>query len=244
MSDEQLGPEARAILDAARAADEPDPARIARVRHDVSRRVGLVVGAAAATTAVKTAAAASAAAAWTKGVAIVLLVAAGAGGVIAVRARRSVPAASPVPSQPSALATPTPLPTPAASPLVAQEPSPVAVPSATPSVAPVPTPRVVPAPSAAPSAVDTLAAERAFLAEAQKALSESRYPRALDLYDRYKAEYPFGQFKLECSVGRVIALCRMGRGDARSEADKLLATNPPPALAARIHAACDADAGP
>jgi len=233
---EELGPEARAILDATRGADDPDSARIARVRRGVTRQLGLAAGGAMALAATKAAASTMV----LKIFAALAIVAVAAGGVaVATRASKS---AAPI-AAPSASPSASPAPTPN----VAEPVAPIAsAPSSVMSSAPPPRPIAppTPTPSASSAISNTLAAERALLASAQQAISESRFRAALDLYEKYSAEYPFGQLSLEASVGRVVALCGMHRSDAKAEAARVLARNPPPGLASRIRNACALDTGP
>lgn len=232
MSDDDLDPSASALLDLVRSGTPSDDERIARNRHALSRKLGIAASITAVTT-VKSA--------W-GGVSIavgaLLAVAVGTAGAWALTR-------SPKPA-PSYLSPPVPVPAPVPAPSYA----PVVVePSAAPTAASTPAPKpqrvVVPPPSAVPAPKeDDLAGERALLAAGQRSLSDGHPSAALAIFERYAAEYPFGQMSLEGAVGRALCLCTLHREDAANEAAKVLARGPSAALAARIRAACSIDAGP
>jgi outer membrane protein assembly factor BamD (BamD/ComL family) len=105
-------------------------------------------------------------------------------------------------------------------------------------VAPVPIAKSVSAVASSAPPSDDVAGEIALLQDAQLALNEGRYARAIELYDRHAATYPFGAMAQERRAGLALALCGSKRSDALEVAQRFLASNPSPPLAARVRTAC------
>ncbi|GAC1394795.1 MAG: hypothetical protein NVSMB47_04430 [Polyangiales bacterium] len=256
MSD--LGPDARALLDAARGGDEPSDADRRRVGAVIARRVGLgaaVLGTAATASSSAGGATIAAAGAATFGLGKVALVvvgivsvvgAVGGGAYVVHRARtvRSAPTASTAASAPM-------LPAPNApnAPLAPLAPPPPALATATaldPVVAPPePAPTTV-APLAngangakASPKKSTLEDELTLMQQAQSALGAGQPGKALVLLDEHAARFPNGTLSEERAGARVLALCALHRGDARKAGESFLAAHPASPLAARVRVACD-----
>jgi hypothetical protein len=246
----ELGPEAREIMDAGRAGDEPTDRDRTRVRASVLRAIaaGGVIG--VASTAAETSAAAGlkagAVATWKLAVGLLLAGAvAGTGTVVAVsRARGETPphavavaAVTAAPAQPPADPAPeAPVVSPAAPapPPAAPQPAPIALSAApragTASAAP-------PAPQA--KLEDTLAAENQGLREAHAAMQGGDPARALALLDEQQAKGSL--LREEREAARVLALCQLGRVDeGRAAAARFLQESPRSPLADRVRAACPA----
>ncbi len=102
-------------------------------------------------------------------------------------------------------------------------------------------------PSAAPSVerLGTLGAELEILRRAQEALRADDGERSLALLDELHARYPDGLLREEQAAGRVLALCAAGRpSEARSEAQRFLATWPRSLHAERVRGVCASSAPP
>ncbi len=252
----ELGPEAREILDAGRAGDEPTAEDRTRVRASILRAIaaGGVIG--VASTAAETSAAAGlkvgAVATW-KIVAGLLLAGAVAGtgaGIAVSRShfdapRRSTvvaaveaaPAPPPAERLPEAAASGAPAVSPpvAAPPPTAPQPRPIAVSAS-------PRPGAAPLASAAPAAPqakleDTLAAENQGLREAHAAMQGGDPARALALLDEQQARG--SALREEREAARVLALCQLGRVDeGRAAAARFLQEIPRSPLADRVRGAC------
>ncbi|MBI2394332.1 MAG: hypothetical protein HYV09_32480 [Deltaproteobacteria bacterium] len=259
-----LGPDARAILDLTRDAHDPDAEARARMRGNVLRRVG--AGAIAATTVAGTTATSAASAATFGGVIKALVVLAVATGGVAL-AHRAVVSAPPPPSPAVVAPTPPPLATGPARPAGALAPSPTLAPvpqenveSAPPTVVaakqePLPTviagkagkvgkpgPMLV-APTETEGApaqtapASTLEEELRTLRAAHAALRDGRPADALAILDETKA-MKGSTLGPERAATRVLAWCALGRADARAHAERFLADHPSSPLAPRVRAAC------
>jgi hypothetical protein len=242
-----LGPEASALLEAARHGDEPNEADARRVREAVAVRIAAGVGGAAGALG-----AAAAAKSWVtalvrlgaKGpIAAALLVAMGTGVTVGVHRtwgprtlawRAIAPAvlAQPAPVTASAsaqaswgpsvaLATP---PSPAASSLDAFA-----------KHAPAPADS---SPHRGPSTGD-VAAEVRLLVEAHRALDDGDARRGLALLDDHARRYPSGALGEERDAARVRALCSLGRvSEAREVTERLLRASPWSPQAGPLRASC------
>jgi hypothetical protein len=255
----ELGPDARSILDAARGGDEPTDADRKRVHTSLARRIG--VGAAILGTTTATTASAGGAtlagvsvgvSTFTKAVVIVVgFVGVIGGGTYVVRrmtAPKPQPAhvattndtakepvkettkdtASPAPTNAPVIATP--------EPTVAPDPAPTPVVKVTASPMPIVAPTSAPttAPSAKKSAFDD---ELAAMQQAQAVLG-SDPQKALTLLDAQSKQFPSGAFAQERAGMRVVALCELGRPEARAQAEAFLAAHPQSPMALRIRSAC------
>jgi len=250
----ELGPEAKALLDLARGADDPSGADRARVRSAVAARVAIGAAAGAAVTAATTtsvagAGAAAGAVAAPLGLGMKILFAIGAAAAVGMGAVTYVDSKPPAP-RPSATA----------SQVAPRDPPRAALPSATsaqPPRAPAPSPsqepepapsvsataRVSPsAPAAAPSSsVPSVTREVELLAEAQSAINAGDGARALVLLDEHARRFPSGAMSQEREAARVFALCALGRtGEARAAAERFLSAFPTSPQAARVRASCGA----
>lgn len=219
----ELGPDARALLAAARDAHDPDSATRARMRSELLRRVG--AGAVVATTVAT--ASKSAAAPVSAMITKLLVVAAVATGGAVLAHRATSSEVKPQPVVPIA---------------TTNAPAVVVVSSTPPALAPIeeppPAPVVVKEPVVAakpkPKPESTLAAELQSLRDAHVALREGRAGDALAIVDGMKGS----SLAQERSATRVLALCALGRGDARTAADSFLAAHPSSPLAPRVRTAC------
>jgi outer membrane biosynthesis protein TonB len=260
----ELGPEARAILDAGRAGDEPTGDDRRRMRASIMRAIATGAAVGAASTAAETSAAAGlkagAASAWKVVAGLLLAGAVASAGAAAVHSAGDAPphptaAAAPVASartQPPALPPPD-APAPAASEAPAPDPVPAAP---TPPPAPVPAPAAL-HPSAAPVASargeasasaapapqpppeDPLAAESRGLGAAYRAMQDGDPRRALALLDEQQAKG--SALREEREAARVLALCQAGRVDeGRAAAARFLQASPRSPLADRVRGACAA----
>lgn len=237
-----LSDDARRILDMVR--EEPvDDASIKRVKVRVAAAVGLaalVPAATAQSTVATTTSTTLSAKLAIFGVAGVLAL--GALAYLATRSHNAPQPTSIAPSSSSAEPIPSAItPPPPVEIVQPAQPTTSVAPSAAPPpvVATHPTAKVsAPAPSASAEIVDTLAAERALLATAQHELSAKNYAKARATYEQHLADYPHGVLRTEAAVGRVLAMCGMNDPSGAAEAEKVLATKPPSALAKRLRTAC------
>lgn len=86
---------------------------------------------------------------------------------------------------------------------------------------------------------DSLSAESALLAQAQRDLSAGDSTRALATLDAHAKRFPGGALSPERDAARVIALCNAGAPEkARELAAAFLAAHPSSPLAPRVRAAC------
>jgi hypothetical protein len=256
----ELGPEARSILDAGRAGDDPTPADRERLRGAVFRAVAAGAAASAASAATEVAAAVAPKGAvffsvgWkvVVGVVVAGAVYVGVGGPIpgghgddqrrsattapSAPAPKAAEPATLAPAEPPAAVPTTPVvePTPAA----VEPPKPVAAREA-PKVAPAATAVAsAPATSAPP---DPLIVETLRLGEAQGVLEKGDPARALAMIDEQSATYQNGKLREEREAARVFALCKLGRtAEAESARAAFLREHPHAPLVDRVRAPCAA----
>jgi hypothetical protein len=251
-----LGPEANALLEAARFGDEPTRADQDRVRAAVAIRLA---GGAAAGLGVAAATKGSAALAVPGGLATKVLVVAafvgamGASALIATRISRpsAAPAsfqAGPPRTSTGALERPNDDPTDEwwkaiAIPAAPAAPGPEERASGPHRSSRTPAGRVV-APSATSSGRATpgssdVAAEVRLLGEAQTAIRGGDAERALLLLDEHARRYPNGALGEERDAARIAALCALGRvGEAKDAADRFLRVAPLSPHAGPVRASC------
>jgi hypothetical protein len=249
----ELGPEAREILEAGRAGDEPTAADRHRLRASVMR----AIAAGGASTLASSLATETSAAGLKAGAISIWKVAAGitfAAAITGGVASRFAGETPHVPSNaPTVIATVNAAPAPprasasaeSSAPPPTAEPSVSAAPPA-PTVAPVaPRPRASSTASArseAPAAPppppeDTLAAETADLREAHRAMQSGDPARALAVLDRQ--ENKGSALREEREAARVLALCQAGRvEEGRAAAARFLQASPRSPLADRVRGAC------
>lgn len=227
----ELGPDARAILDAANGGDDPSDADRARVRAGVLRKVGAVAAVTAATASTTTAAAATKAGVFgalstlAKAAIVLSAVTVVAGGAYVARSRPTpvtiAPSAAPIEIVP-AISSSVPVPSPIA--------------SASASVAPPPS-VIAPKPAPAPKKL-TVEDELVLLQRAQAAMGAGDPARALALLDEHEKKFPSGALAEEREGQRVLARCALGRPDAQSGAEKFLAAHPDAPVASRVRKVC------
>jgi type IV secretory pathway VirB10-like protein len=258
----ELGPEARAFLEAGRDGDMPTSADRARVKKAllISLAAGGALGAAPtsaqgalAVAGAKTAGSTLLLVAKVLG-AVVILGAAGVG--LARLGAPGAPASSAAPparteaaaiAPPPAIEAPAPTDLPAppaieapAAPPVAATAAVIAAAAPTASIAPRPSSKPVAAPTAAPEG-DTLEAETRRLREAHGALQGGDPGKALALLDEQSAAYEKGELREERAAARILSLCKLGRVDeARAAAARFLQESPRSPLADRVRAGCPA----
>jgi hypothetical protein len=245
-----LGPDSRAIIDAALPGEGLDDARRAEMKRRLMAGVatGVAAGAVVATTA-KVAGATGAGKAVAKGSLVTLfftsMLQGGLGAAVVISAGLGyqawrAPAAAPKPT--SAIVLPAPgsasaqtlAPVaPEALPVVAAPPAAL---SASAPAADAPAPSATPAPSAG-----SITGEMDLLREAQRALAAGDSQRALMLLDQHERGHAGGALREERQAARVLALCSAGRGaEARSEATRFVAEFPRSPHRSRVLAACAA----
>lgn len=231
MSDNELRPAARSVLDVARAARTPSDKHRERAYQALVAGLG---GSAALGTA-KVAAAAGAGAvkgtfAWLKWAVPAALAVSGAAGAYVWS--RPVPA-----SPPSAqVAPPTQLAAPAeaasAAPITAETPSPLPEASAKPAAA-------GPPKAGAKPGGDALVQELSLLHEALAASRSGNAARALELSRDHAKRYPSSRLASERSAIEVRSLCSLGRaGEARKVAERLRAQAPGSPVTASLQDTC------
>jgi hypothetical protein len=245
-----LGPEASALLEAARNGDEPTQVDAGRVRAAIATRLAAGLGAGAAGLG-----AAAAARSWAMPlvrsgamlpVAMALVVAidlsprfaAQHGAGPATDASQNVapaPVAAPAESasRPSVAASP---PAPATSSLEALTTP--AQPGAREHSAPVAVSTSASSPRSV-SATRDVAAEVRLLVEAHRAIDNGDATRALVLLAEHARRYPKGALGEERDAARVRALCALGRSaEAREATERFLRTSPQSPLAGPLRASC------
>jgi hypothetical protein len=218
---ERLGPESRALVDAARDGLGPDDVAVRRMRGRIATAVasgaaagGLAAGAHTASAAASSTVAAGSVAAKLAIVAVVVAgAAAGTRAVITHRAtpRPAVVQLAPVPPVHVALPSPPPPPATVVEPIVVDSPPPPAPPRAhvRTQVA-----AVAPVPSVAPP---SLARETELVDAALDAVAHSRFVDAIAAIGRYRdATAGHGQLAEDADAIEIEALCRLD--DARSGA--------------------------
>ena len=240
----ELGPEARSILDAARAGDEPNDDDRRRVRAKVMRRVGIGVAVATTTTAASTAAAGTSTVVAGAGLSALgklafvavglVVVSGGAYAVHEARQRHAVqpPAIASTMSVGSATIVAPPV---VIAPTIAPTMAPTMAPTASPSTESLAPKTTTPSVKKVTSTMD---AEIDLLQQANAGLASGNYARALALYDEHAAKFPNGALSQERAGGRAIALCGLGRADARANAERFVEAHPDSPLVARVKPAC------
>lgn len=230
MSDNELRPAARALLDVARSARTPSDQHRERAYQALVAGLG---GTAAVGTAKVAAAAAKVAAkstfAWLKwALPAALAVSAGAGAYVwSSREPAPVP-----PHQVRAPAEP-----PVASPSpVAAEPTAAAPPSALPEAEIKP---AAPPKASSKATGDALVQELSLLHEALAASRSGNAARALELAREHARQYPASRLGIERSAIEVRSLCSLGRpAEARKVADRLRARAPSSPVSAALKDTC------
>ena len=240
---DELNPNARALLNAARSFDDPSDSDQERVRAAVLMRVTSVaaVGAATITAAKASSAAASAAPLVAGSLASTALfsgVAAKVGAAVVIGAlasgayvafRPSAPKA-PV-AQPAAVA--------AATPALDEPVAPAPAEPAAADVASLPTEEAKPAPVRARNRSADLEGEMKLLRQADGALRRGDTADALVALNKHAAQYPGGLLSQEREGVRAIALCRSGSvAQGQSAAQRFLSAAAKSPLASRIRSAC------
>lgn len=255
-----LGPEANALLEAARGGDEPTHADEERVLAAIGKRLavgaasGIAVAAAEQSTAPGGGLDPSAVAAVRVGwatkvlVGLALVGAMGAGASMLARtthrpAVRAGSTATAAPTSGEVLALVPDRPNGAASPE-----APAATTAASHGEGFRASPRTMPGPSVTPAAASSsrvapptgdVAAEVRLLSEAHAALRGGEAERALGLLDEHVRRYPRGALGQERDADRIAALCALGRVvEAREAADRFLRLAPWSPLAGPVRASC------
>jgi hypothetical protein len=243
----ELGPDARSILDAARGGDEPTDADRKRVHVSLARRIG--VGAAILGTTTATSASAGGAtivagvSSLTKAVVLVVGIVGVLGGGTYVVRRLVAPKPAPTTVSTTAttattIVTPTKTATPIVEPTAAPEPTidPTPAPAPPPIATLAPAPIV--APAAAPSAKKSSFDDELAAMQQVQAVLGSDPQKALAMIDAQSKQFPNGAFAQERAGMRVVALCELGRPEARAQAEAFLAAHPQSPMALRIRSAC------
>ena len=251
----QLSPEARRLLQLARAQDEPSPAALNRVEHLLAARIARGIGAAAAG-ALWAQSASGVVLGTSKVVSIAVLVgAASAVGYWALPSLAPAPTAASVVSPKVRQVTSAP-PGNARRAKIAVSPAAAASERSTvPALAP--SPRVGPRPvgalgnatpvapgvpdvsALAPEPPDLLREETAELRRAQQALRAGNSELTLKLLTEQDQTFSRGALQQERSAARVLALCQSGHKDlARTEAEHFEQRWPKSALVARVRSSC------
>ena len=247
-----LGPEANALLEAARLGDEPTDKDREHVRAAIATR--LAAGAAAGL-GVATVARAFTAATTRAG----LAGAAGAGTLVAFRTspRSAAPAARiaapPAPASPEAPArvregssvvgsSPAPATLASDEPVTGLHPSERTLTGLRPSARPPPMASVATAPAGSTRAASSpgdVAAEVRLLGDAQSEMRAGEPERALLLFDEHARRYPKGALGEERDAARIGALCALGRiSEAREATDRFLRAAPLSPHAGPLRASC------
>lgn len=245
-----LDPDTRALLDAARAGDDPSEDDRRRVKRALAASVaaGVAFGAAReAAASLPTGAVASAASGTVAkvGLWLSLGLAAGlatSGSLVAIsqstRSATDALATSPTPQQ-VAPRSATEAATEAAPPSLA--PAGVPVTEAPVGVTSAPTAAATPATRAEPRSApaSTLAVETALIESARAALGRGDAVAALRVLDEHEQRFPQGALVEERLASRVFALCGLGRrADASRAAAELLRRAPASPLRGRVQASC------
>lgn len=267
----ELGPDARSILEAARPGEDPTDGDRARVRSALARALA-AGGAAAATTAAASSAAAKGAGAtatvklaaltstvtW-KAIATIALVATVGAGLSSFNTMLDAPAdprspattdppAEPAPAQPHLSAAE--MRGAASDPPLLPAPSPEPPPAveapparATTAAAGARVPPKTSTTSAPSTTEDALIVETRRMREVHGALRSGEAGRALSLLDEHSAAHGQGELRQERAAARVVALCELGRvNEARVAMESFLREDPRSPLADRIRSACSSQA--
>jgi len=241
----QLSPEARRLVQLARAQDEPSPAALNRIERVLAARIARGIGATAAG-ALWAQSASGVVLGTSKVVGIAMLT-----GAVSAVGYWALPSLAPTPTAASA-----------ASPKVREVTSSPAsnawreqnaVSSAAtvidnstapmvascPHVAPRPVAALSNATPSAPEVPDTLREETAELRRAQQALRSGNSELALKLLSQQDQTFRNGVLQQERSAARALALCQSGHKDlARTEAEHFEQRWPKSALVARVRSSC------
>ena len=229
-----LGPDARALLDAASGGDDPTFADAARVRSKIAARIAIGAAAGtAATISTKPAAAAAGSIFATTTAKVVLAIAIATGAatatVAATREESTVAATRPAPIA-TTIARSVAKPAAVAPPRAAEAPPPTATP------APAPAPKKIAPPSAA---TDQIVEESMLLRRANAALASGDPTTALALVSDHARRFPGGSLSQEREGARAVALCAAGRrSEGAAAAEAFLASSPRSPLAERVRVAC------
>jgi hypothetical protein len=227
-----LDTHARAILDAARHADDPTNRQRESSARAMALRFGF--GTAALTTATSGWAALAAAKVW---IPAMLVVASGAGGAVWFESKRPPAAASSFMAIPEATSK---APAPAAvdvDPPMPRDEAREAVTETTAAQRGSSKPARAKDPLATTS--NHLQEETALLAEVNGALGSGQLRGALDLLDNYDRRYPNGVLREESSATRVVALCQLEHGPrAAALAKRFLTQHASSPLVPRVQRAC------
>ena len=232
MSDNELRPAARELLDVARAARTPSDQHRERAYQALVAGLG---GSAAVGTAKVAAAAGKVAAkstfAWLKwAIPAALVMSAGAGAYV-------WSSREPAPPTPVPRAAPKAPPAPIASPLPVPEEPALAQPSAVPEAEIKPA-QPAPKTSTKPSG-DALVQELSLLHEALAASRSGNAARALELAREHARQYPASRLGIERSAIEVRSLCSLGRPtEARKVAERLRARAPSSPVSAALKDTC------
>ena len=247
-----LGPETRALLEAARGAEAPTRADRARIKHAVLLRVATVGAASAVSTAAGGAVAMTLATKVTVAALTVAVLGGGSVSLWAWKARTAPPTASlhrtasRYPASRTSAALPT-RPAPEA-PVVVEEPRPKPLPpevrrrevvrsEARPAeAASLPVVERAPAPS---PALDSLDPELTVLRQAQEDLRVGLPAQALRRLAEYDRRFGKGTLNEERRAIGAIALCQAHPGPAaQAQAERFLRAAPQSPLAGRVRSAC------
>jgi hypothetical protein len=226
MSDNELRPAARDLLDVARTARTPSDQHRERAYQALVAGLG---GTAAVGTAKVAAAAAKSTFAWLKwALPAALAMSVGAGAYV-WSSREPAPPAQVAPKAPPAAPVALPAPIDAAPAI----PQPSAVPDA--EIKPA---QPMPKASAKPSG-DALVQELSLLHEALAASRSGNAARALTLAREHARQYPASRLGIERSAIEVRSLCSLGRpAEARKVADRLRARAPSSPVSAALKDTC------
>jgi hypothetical protein len=241
MSD--LSRDERALIDSARAAEDPDVAVRKRVRERLLVQIGAGMGATALS---GTAAAGTGKLLVGSGLLTKLFVVGGAVALGGAAVVGSLPAETPLPVTGGALGTGARAVSAAPARALASAMASAMARSAVAAAEPAPSAAVSPARPVATSAAaassvprDGLAEEVALLGRAQQAMREGRADHALEILGEHDRRFGSGALAEEAQAARVLALCEAGRrAEARALGARFLARSPDSPLAARVRAAC------
>lgn len=243
----KLSPDARDLIEAARAGAAPPPGARRRVHAGVLARVGAGAAVASAATlgsggsaVAKTALSAGLLVKLAAGVGVAGVILAGAIGVgVAVSDRIGEGAPAAAIQAPAAGVTPA---SGGTAPVV-EAPAPPATPPATaaPAASPAPCALRPRSPATPPLAASSLEAETALLEKAQAELRAGHPDAALAALDENDGEIKHGVLGEERRAERILALCAAGRtAEAKAEAARFLQASPRSPMAARVRSSCAA----
>lgn len=251
----QLGRDARAILDAAKGGDDPSDTDRRRVHSSLVRRIGVgaaIVGTTATTTAAAGGATmvAGASSLAKLALAVVALVGAVGGGAYVVHRVTSKPTPARIATTiattvvvstavPTSTLPTLPDPTPPPVSTAVNEPTPAPSESATTPKPPPPQTTQTTQTAQTAEKKGTFDAELALMQKAQAALGAGDAQGALVFLAEHAKNFPSGALSEERQGMRVLALCALGRSDARAAAESFLGAHPQSPLATRIRSSCD-----